>query len=298
LVAASDYCWGSSEYKPNRRITMAEETVVESAPVTSPAPAVEVKPENMKSDEIKSLIENPPKAEAKVEAPIEENKDNWFDKERGFKTAEDMKKSYGEAQNAIREKSTQLKELETFRSQAETQLAELTKKAESAPLSPEDAQRKQAIEAWKGENKESLEFIKNLVKEDLRKESVQETIQTAAITDRQNWKSEFDKDEARKTLWPKMEEIYAKKGDKMFQDMIHNPFPYLEAVAFKENFSSIAQKIKAEAIESYKQEMKQAAEVAKAKSTAVPGGLKNLAGGTDVSQMSSTDLAALLPRGE
>jgi hypothetical protein len=278
------------------------ETVVEpvvTAPVeTAPiAPVLETKPEAMKSDELKSLIENPPKVEEKA-VPAEENKDNWFDKERGFKTAEDMKKSYAEAQNAIREKSEKMKELETFRSQAEVQLAELAKKAEAAPLTPEDAQRKQAIEAWKVENKESLEFIKNLVKEDLRKESVQESIQTAAITDRNAWKQEFDKDEARKTLWPKMEEIYAKKGDKMFQDMIHNPFPYLEAVAFKENFSTIAQKIKAEAIEQYKTEMKSAAEVAKAKSTATPGGLKNLAGGVDVSSMSSKDLASLLPRGD
>lgn len=274
-------------------VTPSVETV--SVPV---APAVEAKPESMKSEELKNLIENPPKVEAKVEALSEENKDTWFDKERGFKTAEDMKKSYAEAQNAIREKSTQLKELENFRSQAESQLAELAKKAESAPLSPEDAQRKQAIEAWKGENKESLEFIKNLVKEDIRKESIQETIETAAVKERNEWKKSFDQDEARKALWPKMEEIYAKNGDKMFENMIKNPFPYLEAVAFKENFSSIAQKIKQDAIESYKQEMKQAAEVAKKKSTAVPGGLKNLAGGTDVSQMSSTDLAALLPRGE
>ena len=281
---------------------MADETVVEPV-VTSPvetapiAPVVEKQPAEMKSDELKSLIENPPKDEAKVEAPVE-SKEDWFDKERGFKTAEDMKKSYAEAQNAIREKSEKMKELETFRSQAEVQLAELAKKAEAAPLSPEDAQRKQAIEGWKNENKESLEFIKNLVKEDLRKEAVQEQIQTAAITDRNAWKQDFDKDEARKTLWPKMEEIYAKKGDKMFQDMIHNPFPYLEAVAFKENFSTIAQKIKLEAIEQYKQEMKSAAEVAKAKSTATPGGLKNLAGGVDVSSMSSKDLASLLPRGD
>jgi hypothetical protein len=281
---------------------MSEETVVapvETAPVeaapVAPAPVVEKQPADMKSDEIKSLIEKPPVIEAKVEAPKEEV---WFDKEHGFKTAEDMKKSYAEAQNAIREKSVALKELEQFRSQAEVQLSELAKKAENAPLSPEDAQKKQAIESWKNENKDSLEFIKNLVKEDLRKESVTETIQTAAIKDRQEWKKSFDQDEARKTLWPKMEEIYAKKGDKMFQDMIHNPFPYLEAVAFKENFSSIAQKIKAEAIESYKQEMKQAAEAAKAKSTATPGGLKNIAGGVDVSQMSASDLAALLPRGD
>jgi len=273
-----------------------EAPVVAETATTTPAPIVpEVKPEAMKSDEIKNLIENPPKVEDKKTETVTEE---WFDKERGFKTAEDMRKSYAEAQNAIREKSTALKELETFKSQAEVQLAELAKKAESAPLSPEDAQKKQAIESWKSENKDSLEFIKNLVKEDLRKESVQETIQTAAITDRNAWKQEFDKDEARKTLWPKMEEIYAKKGDKMFQDMIHNPFPYLEAVAFKENFSSIAQKIKAEAIESYKSEMKQAAEAAKAKSTATPGGLKNLAGGVDVSQMSASDLAALLPRGD
>jgi hypothetical protein len=270
------------------------ETPVEATPVAEAPKPETVDPKSLKSEEIKNLINAPVKEEPKVEAKEEE----WFDKERGFKTAEDMKKSYVEAQNAIREKSTALKELETFRSQAEVQLAELAKKAESAPLSPEDAQKKQAIEAWKSENKDSLDFIKNLVKEDLRKESVQETIQSAALRDRNEWKQEFDKDEARKTLWPKMEEIYAKKGDKIFQEMIHNPFPYLEAVAFKENFSSIAQKIKQEAIESYKQEMKQAAEVAKAKSTATPGGVKNLAGQVDVSKMSSADLGALLPRGE
>jgi uncharacterized protein YnzC (UPF0291/DUF896 family) len=249
----------------------------------------------LKSDEIKSMLEKPPVQEVKPEVPKEEE---WFDKERGFKTADDMKKSYAEAQNAIREKSTALKELEQFRSQAEVQLAELAKKAEEAPLTPEESQRQEAIKQWQVENRESLDFIKNLVKEDLRKESVQETIQTAALTDRKNWKAEFDKDEARKTLWPKMEEIYAKKGDKIFQEMIHNPFPYLEAVAFKENFASIAQKIKQEAIDQYKAEMQQAAEVAKAKSTATPGGVKNLAGQVDVTKMSSTDLGALLPRSE
>lgn len=288
--------------------TPTEETVTSSTPATTATvetnpevssekePAVD--PSTMKSKDIAELIRLQREKELSDKKTETTKEEEWFDKDRGFKTKEDFVKSYSEAQNKIRETSEQLKQFEEFKAQAETQLAELAKKAENAPLSPEDAQRKEAITKWQAENKESLDFIKNLVKEDLKKETVKEQIQTSAITERNNWKQEFDKDEARKTLWPKMEEIYAKKGNRIFQEFVHNPFPYLEALAFKENFSSIAQKIKQEAIESYKAEMKQAAEVAKSKSTAIPGGVKSLAGEIDVSKMSSSEIAALLARGE
>jgi hypothetical protein len=283
----------------------ATATEVSTPAVETVAPVAEPKTiDSMKSSEIKDLMNNPPKIEepkaeepAKVEGQ-EVPDDKWFDKERGFKTAEDMKKSYAEAQNAIREKSEKLKELEQFKNQADLQMQELSKKAAAAPLSPEDLQKKQAIEQWEVENKDSLAFIENRILQKINQKQVQETIETSALNDRNNWKSDFDKDEGRRTLWPKMEEVYAKKGDKIFQEFIQNPFPYLEAVAFKENFSSIAEKIKQEAVEQYKASVKQAAEVARAKSTATPGGLKISSGDVDVSKMSSGDLAAMLPRGQ
>jgi hypothetical protein len=297
---------------------MAEEQTVQATPTettTSVAPvenastaqaqeqaATESKPidpSTLKADELKDLINNPPKVEQKQEAaPDQAKQEEWFDKDRGFKTKDDMLKSYTEAQNKIRETSEQLKQFENFKAQAEAQLAELSKKAEMTPLSAEDQQKQAAIKQWQSENKESLDFIKNMVKQEILQEQMKSQIEDKAINDRKTWKSDFDKDDSRKHLWPKMEEVYAKKGDKIFQDFIHNPFPYLEAVAFKENFSSIADKIKAEAVEAYKAGLKQAAEAERSKSTATPGGLKSISGEMDVSKMSSSDIAALLPRGD
>jgi hypothetical protein len=315
LVAASVFSQGNvvklktGEIMPEETIT-EQETTTESTTATAPsettvdsttsssASTPEVKetpvdPSKMKSLDIAELIKK--SNEPKPEAPRE---DEWFDKERGFKTKEDFIKSYTEAQNAIREKSEQLKKFEEFKSQAEVQLKELSEKAEKAPLSPEDAQKQEALKKWQQENKESLDFIANLVEEKVKSKQVKDQVESSAVKERNDWKQEFDKDEARKSLWPKMEEIYAKEGGQIFQKFMQNPFPFLEAVAFKENFSVIAEKIKQEAIEKYKLDQKQAAEVARNKSTATPGGLKIQAGETDVSKMSSADLAALLPRGE
>lgn len=276
--------------------TPATTSETPTAPVT-PEPK-EIDPTTLKADEIKDLINNPPKLDQTNPDGTPAVKEEWFDKEHGFKTKEDMIKSYTEAQNKIRETSEQIKQFENFKNEAEVQLQELSKKAASAPLSPEDAQKKQAIEKWQSENQESLEMIANIVEQKVKAKQVNENIKTAALTERNNWKSEFDKDEARKTLWPKMEEIYAKKGDKIFQEFIQNPFPYLEAVAFKENFGMIAEKIKQEAVEQYKAQQLQAAEVAKSKSTAIPGGVKSISGQVDVSKLSSSELAAMLPRAD
>ena len=103
--------------------TTAPSTATETAPVseTSTATAAPITPEvkavdpaSLKSDELKDLINNPPaQVEDKKTESVQE--EEWFDKERGFKTKEDFVNSYTEAQNKIRETSEQLKQFESFK---------------------------------------------------------------------------------------------------------------------------------------------------------------------------------------
>jgi len=275
---------------------MSEEQAVETT-----QPSVEGK----SADDLKSMLMEPPAEPPKEEAPKEEPKaepakqepvkeepkkeDDWFDRDRGFKTKEDAIKSYTNLQNTLRERAEREKQLQG-------ELDQLKQKAQERPLTVEEKERQEAVQNWKEENKDAIEFLKKEIRSDIEKETHKKTYEETALGERKKWKEEFDKDDSRKALWPVMEEIYAKQD--VPAEFFKNPFPFLEAMAFKQNFSSIAEQIRAEAVEQYKASIKEADEAAKQNATGRPGGSKKAAGEIDPSKMSSSELGSLLPRNE
>lgn len=245
------------------------------------------------SDEIKSLIQSgtpETKAEEKKEEPKPKVKEEeWFDKEKGFKTKEDALKSYTNLQNTLRERAEREKQLQS-------EIDNFKKQAETRPLTDDEKQRETQIKEWKEQNKEAIEFLKNEIRGELDQETQQKNYKNEALNARKSWKEEFDKDDSRKVLWPAMEQLYAEKN--LIEDFNKNPFPYIEAMAFKNDFSNIAERIRAEAVEQYKNELKEAGEAAKAKKTERPGGTRKTAGEVDPSTMSSGEIGNLLPRNE
>ena len=267
----------------------------------APAPLEPPKVENMKSDEIKSLLEKstpapeqPAKPEVKQADP--NDRSTWFDPDRGFKTKEDAVKSYGELQEKLRQQSVQLKELEQREKIIIQQQEEIRQRNQAGAMSEEDKQKQAALERWKLENSDALNFIKQEIKKDMEVENSRQTFEQQALKARNDWKAEFDKEESRKVLWPVMEEIFKEKD--IFQEFAKNPLPFIEALAFQKNFGTIAAQIKAEAVSQFKAELSKANEAERVNSTANPGGLKTPTGEVDVSKMSSTDIGALLPRND
>lgn len=268
-------------------------------PASEPSPVSKPDVSAKSSDEIKDLLSKPspekPAGTPEVTKPADEvqNKDDWFDKERGFKTKEDAIKSYQSLQETLRQRAEREKQLQT-------EIDSLKNKSVSTPLTPEEKTKQEALEKWKTENKQALDFLKEEIKKDMHGENLVKDIQSKVLDARNTWKQEFDKDDARKQLWPKMEEIWAKHGnlETVQAEVFKNPFPFIEALAFYQSFPTIAEKIKSEAVEQYKANIRQAAEAERAGKTALPGGQKQTAPDVDPAKMSSTELAALLPRAE
>ena len=264
--------------------------------------------EGQSSDEIRTLLEGgataePVKVEEEkpVEAPKEEKpveepevqeepkEEEWYDKKRGFKTRDDADKAYAEAQNKIRELSENQKRYES-------ELTEIKEQSLKRPLTQDEQQRQEAIQSWKHENKDAIDFLKQEIKKDMEKENEADSFKKQALDSRKKWKDDFDKDESRKVLWSKMEEHY--KDRDVFQEFAKNPFPYLEAVAFQQDFPSIAEKIRAEAVEDYKKQIKEAEEAESSKATGSPGGSAKSKGAVDPGAMSSEEISSLLPRND
>lgn len=269
---------------------MSEEVVTQepdNKEIEPEAPVVEGK----SSGDIKEILEGAPaQKEIKKESPSDPPKEEeWFDKEKGFKTKDDALKSYSEAQNKLRELSEEKKRYES-------ELAQIKKKESERPLTEEEKSRQASIQQWKDENKDAIQFLKDELKKDLERENQVKDFEKEALAARKQWKEEFDKDESRRTLWPKMEEIYSKKD--FFHEVSKNPLEVIEALAFKESFPSIAEKIRAEAIEQYKEQVKEAEVAEKKRKTAVPGGSKKSSEDVDPSKMSSSELAGLLGRSD
>lgn len=241
-----------------------------------------------------------------------EDRSKWFDPEKGFKTADDMKKSYGELQSTLTKKSEEIKlertRLELEQAQIKDEAQKLKEIQEKRPLTTEEKAQKAAVEQWKTDNKDALDLIKDTIKKDLDQENlqkkqieVQSSVQEQILKERNEWLSGFNKDPGRKELWGKMEQIYKEKGDtadKVIHDFAKNPLPYIEAMAFHKNFPDIAEKIKLEAVQQYVATQKQAAEAERKTRFALPGGPKSGSGDLDVSKMSSKELAQLLPYNE
>lgn len=227
------------------------------------------------------------------EKPVEET---WFDKDRGFKTRDDYDKSIRAGQEKIRQQAEQLKSIDS-------ELQNLRTRESQKTMSPEEKQRMTAIESWKNENKQAIDFIKDEVKRDIERESVVKDFEKSARQEIEEWKSKFDADPERSKLWPTMGELYKKEvivdpnGQPIFKGFLQNPLKYFEAVAFKEKFSEVAERIKQDAIEQYKKSIKEAAEAERSNTTALPGGPKST-GEVDVSKLSVAELAKLLPRRE
>lgn len=304
-------------------ITQPVVTNVESKPVeTVPIPKVETKPvetkpevkqeaeKKLSSAEIKQAIELskqkeaearaiPPKEPAQApivkegEKPVEEQ---WFDKERRFKTREDYDKSVRAGQEKIRQQAEQIKAIEA-------ELQNLKARELQKTMSPEEKQRMEAIEGWKKENKQAIDFIKDEVMRDIERESVIRDFEKSARKEMEEWKQKFDADPERSKLWPTMGELYKKEvildqnGQPIFKGFLQNPLKYFEAVAFKERFGEIAERIKQDAVEQYKRSLKEAEEAERSNTTALPGGPKST-GEVDVSKLSVSELGKLLPRRE
>jgi hypothetical protein len=228
-----------------------------------------------------------PEGSSKPEGAVET--EEWFDKEKGFRTKEDALKSYTNLQRNLTERAQREKQLQS-------ELDLLKAREQQRPLTQEEKDHQEAVEKWKNENKDAISFLKEEVKRDLIKEKESEDFNSMAMADRKVWKEEFDKDDSRKVLWPVMEEIYSKSD--VMKDFYKNPFPFIEAVAFKENFPTIAERIKAEAVEQYKSGLKEAEEAERSKTTGRPGGAKKASGDIDPSKMSSSEISDLLPRNE
>jgi hypothetical protein len=251
----------------------------------------------MKSEEIKTLLEQKPEeakpevAETKTETktPDAVKEEEWFDKEKGFKTKEDALKSYNELQNALRQRAEDQKRLQE-------ELKSLKTQSEKRELTPEEKTREEAVRKWEEENKDAINFLEKRISERLTKKQAVETFEQEALRERNKWKEEFDKDDSRKVLWPAMEKIYSEKD--IFQDFAKNPLQYIEAAAFQKEFPSIAERIRAEAIEQYKAQVKEAAEAEKRTKTEISGGAKAKAGDIDVTKLSSAELAKVLGRAD
>lgn len=241
-----------------------------------------------------------------------EDKSKWFDPEKGFRTAEDMKKSYGELQASFTKKSEEVKQersrLEQEQSQIKQEIEDIKKIQAQRPLTTEEMQKREAVNKWKEENKDALDLIKQTIKQDLDAEkSADEENKKVSLfneqilKDRNDWLETFNKDEGRKKLWPVMEEIFREKGDNLdstIKDFAKNPLPYMEAMAIQKNFSHIAEQIRAEAVVQYVAKQKEAAEVERKTKFALPGGPKTGTGDVDISKLSSAELGSLLPRNE
>jgi hypothetical protein len=265
-----------------------------------PAPAAPAEPNKealdaLKPDEIKNLLDKKP-APAAPATPPADDRSKWFDPARGFRTKEDADRSYSELQEAHRQKAEKLKEFEQREALLAQEQERLRAEAAKAPLTAEDKAKQVALERWKAENADALKFIKEEIKKDLEVEEQQNAFQRAALEARKAWKDGFDQEEARKVLWPVMEQIYKEKD--VFQEFAKNPLPFIEALAFQRNFATVAEKIKAEAIEQFKATQLQASEAERRNFTAIPGGLKQPAGDIDPAKMSSQEIGSLLPRNE
>ena len=281
------------------------------------------KPDTQSSDEIRRQIEGQTKPEdgdGKKDGSNEpakqveevEDKSKWFDPERGFKTAEDMKKSYAELQNTFRQKSEEIKlergKLELEQAQIKQEAEKLKVIENQRTLTPEETQRQEAIKQWEVQNKDALDLIESKIAERLsqrqqveKSRENQELVVNNILKERNDWLDSFNKDTGRKALWPKMEQVFKEKGDTAeaaVQDFAKNPLPYIEAMAFHKNFPSIAEQIRAEAVEQYKAQVKEAAEVERTKGFARPGGAKTGTGDVDISKLSSSELGSLLQRNE
>lgn len=227
------------------------------------------------------------------EAPKEEE---WFDKERGFKTKDDFINSYKNSQERMRQQSEQLKAIDA-------ELQAIRSRETAKTMSPEDRQRMEQIEAWKKDNKPALDLIKEEVKRDLDREQSVKDFERMSKQEMTEYKQKLDADPERSKLWPTMGEIYKKevimddRGQPIFKGFLQNPLKYFEAVAFKEKFPEIAESIRQNAVEQYKKTQKEAAEAARSSTTALPGGPKST-GEVDVSKMSSKEIASMLPRKE
>lgn len=266
--------------------------------VTTPeTPATPVTPDisTLKPDEIKTLLEKSTPAPTPTEDPNDRSK--WFDPTRGFRTKEDADKSYHELMESNRQKAEKLKEYEQKEALYAQEQERLRIESTQRTLTEEEQKKQAALAKWKSENQDALNFIKEEIKRDMTQETQAEQFQKAVLESRRQWKEQFDKEDSRKVLWPVMEEIYKEKGN-VFEDFGKNPLPYIEAVAFQKNFGTIAERIKAEAVEQYKASIRQAHEAERRGITTIPGGPKTTSGELDTAAMSSKELSTLLPRNE
>lgn len=241
-----------------------------------------------------------------------EDKSKWFDPEKGFKTADDMKKSYAELQTKLTKQSEEVKlersKLELEQAQIKAEVEKIKAVQAQRPLTPEEVQKQEAVKQWEVQNKEALDLIESKIAERLQAkqqaEKVQQTssdIEKQILKERNDWLENFNKDEGRKKLWPVMEQVFREKGDtqeSVTKDFLKNPLPYMEALALHKNFASIAEQIKAEAIQQYVAKNKEAAEVERKTKFALPGGPKSGSGDVDISKLSSAEIGSLLQRNE
>lgn len=241
-----------------------------------------------------------------------EDKSKWFDPDKGFRTPEDMKKSYGELQQKLTKTAEEVKversRLELEQAQIKAEVEKIKQVQSQRPLTPEETQKQEAVKQWKTQNKDALDLIKQTLKEDLDAESqqtkqneVNSSIHNQILKERQDWLDSFNKDAGRKQLWNTMEQVFKEKGDtaeSAVKDFAKNPLPYMEALAFHKNFSTIAEQIKAEAVQQYVSKQKEAAEVERKSKFALPGGPKAGTGDVDVSKLSSSEIGSFLSRNE
>lgn len=292
---------------PVTQTTPIKETV---APAPVQQAPVEKKEPTPSSADLKRAIELKQESEAKKvdpqtppapivkegEVPQATPTEEWFDKERGFKTKDDFIASYKASQEKMRQQSEQLKSIDA-------ELQSIKSREVAKTMSPEDRERMAAIEKWKGDNKDAIDLIKAEVKRDLDQETAFKDFERSTKQEMNDWKQKFDADPERNILKPKMDELVNKevvldsKGQPLFKGFLQNPLKYYEALAFREEFPKIAERLKQEAVEQYKKSVKEAAEAERKSTTALPGGPKST-GEVDVSKMSASQLANLLPRKE
>jgi hypothetical protein len=256
-----------------------------------------------------SVQENSSNSQEKTEV---EDKSKWFDPEKGFKTADDMKKSYSELQTKLTKQSEEVKlekmKLDIEQAKIREEMDKFNSIKSKRKLTPEEAEKQEAISKWETENKEALDLIEEKLEERRQKkessQKVQEfnsTIEKQILKERNDWLENFNKDEGRKKLWPVMEQVFKEKGDSqdsVIKDFAKNPLPYIEAMALHKNFASIAEQIKAEAVQQYVAKTKEAAEVERKTKFALPGGPKTGTGDVDISKLSSSEIGSLLQRNE
>jgi len=305
---------------------------VSDLPASEPASATTVTPDTvgMSSDQIKEKItgQKPPAPKAGTRIPVSDDNpkpvtpadpaapaadpakpgagDPWF-KQMGFPDEATAIQSTKAAQEKIRQQAEELKQFKTMeQSRVQEELQRLRALEAERNLSPDEKAQREAFTRWEKENADALKLIEQRLvgklQQDFDIKPKAEQFQQEIAQERKAWKDAFDKEKPRAELWPIMETLYKEKAEKfpngIFDDFGRNPLPYVEAMAFQKDFPRIAERIRAEAIEQYKADVKKAEAAAKGIKTGIPGGAKSSSADVDVAGMSSKELGNLLPRSE